>query len=256
MTAYRKFFDTMLLAAVLLVGLSALQPMHAARMEQQSVTKVLNLMEGDWYDAVGNRVLQIGGGYINGCRVLAAYDFAGGSSHGAGRFDILESTGSRSLYLTWNIRHADTDSIKLNDHQMLHRTAKPPFNESIAGIHLGMTSAEVTAVLGAPPQTGDLSPYVGTYGWYYPDLRIAVTFDADTVDRILLLRGSRAVLEHSGLNCENAPYEFAQAYQMKRVPKINYDDRYSGSGCYGIGGEEYLSFGNRMEYVMLSKYWN
>lgn len=256
MTVYRKFFGTMLLAAFLLVGLSALQPAHAARMEQQSVTKVLNLMEGDWYDADGNRVLQIGGGYINGCRVLAAYDFAGGSSHGAGRFDILESTGSRSLYLTWDIRHADTDSIKLNDHQMLHRTAKPPFNESIAGIHLGMTSAEVTAVLGAPPQTGDLSPYVGTYGWYYPDLRIAVTFDADTVDRILLLRGSRAVLEHSRLNCENAPYEFAQAYQMKRVPKINYDDRYSGSGCYGIGGEEYLSFGNRMEYVMLSKYWN
>ena len=139
---------------------------------------------------------------------------------------------------------------------MLHRTAKPPFNESIAGIHLGMTSAEVMAVLGAPPQTGDLRPYVGTYGWYYPDLRIAITFDADTVDRILLLRGSRAVLEHSGLNCENTPYEFAQAYQMKRVPKINYDDRYSGSGCYDIGGEEYLSFGNRMEYVMLSKYWN
>ena len=256
MTVYRNFFGTMLLVAVLLVGLSVLQPAHAARMEQQYVTKVLNLMEGDWYDVDGNRVLQIGGGYINGCRVLAAYDFAGGSSHGAGRFDILESTGSRSLYLTWDIRHADTDSIKLNDHQMLHRTAKPPFNESIAGIHLGMTSAEVTAVLGAPPQTGDLSPYVGTYGWYYPDLRIAVTFDADTVDRILLLRGSRAVLEHSRLNCENAPYEFAQAYQMKRVPKINYDDRYSGSGCYGIGGEEYLSFGNRMEYVMLSKYWN
>ena len=40
-----------------------------------------------------------------------------------GRFDILESTGSCSLYLTWDIRHADTDSIKLNDHQMLHRTA-------------------------------------------------------------------------------------------------------------------------------------
>ena len=256
MIVQRHFFCTLLFAAFLVVGLFAPQPAHAARMEQQSVTKVLNLMEGDWYDVDGNRVLQIGGGYINGCRVLAAYDFAGGSSHGAGRFDILESTGSRSLYLTWDIRHADTDSIKLNDHQMLHRTAKPPFNESIAGIHLGMTSAEVTEVLGAPPQTGDLRPYVGTYGWYYPDLRIAVTFDADTVDRILLLRGSRAVLEHSGLNCENAPYEFAQAYQMKRVPKINYDDRYSGSGCYGIGGEEYLSFGNRMEYVMLSKYWN
>ncbi|WP_455143566.1 hypothetical protein [Selenomonas noxia] len=252
----KRFFYTTLLYFSLLVGVIALQPAHAARMEQQYVTKVLNLMEGDWYDADGNRVLQIGGGYINGCRVLAAYDFAGASSYGAGRFDILESTGSRSLYLTWDIRHSDTDSIKLNDHQMLHRTAKPPFNESIAGIHLGMTSAEVTAVLGAPTQTGNLNPYVNTYGWYYASLRIAVTFDADTVDRILLLKGSRAVLERSGLNCENAPYEFAQAYQMKHVPKINYDDQYSGSGCYGIGGEEYLSFGNRMEYVMLSKYWN
>ena len=256
MTVYRKFWGTMLLAAFLLVGLFAPQPAHAARMEQQYVTKVLNLMEGDWYDADGNRVLEIGGGYINGCRVLAAYDFAGGSSHGAGRFDILESTGSRSLYLTWDIRHSDTDNIKLNDHQMLHRTAKPPFNESIAGIHLGMTSAEVTAVLGAPPQTGDLRPYVGTYGWYYPDLRIAVTFDADTVDRILLLKGSRVVLERSGLNCGNTPYEFAQAYQMKHVPQVRYDDSNVFTGCHAIGGEEYLSFGNRMEYVMLSKYWN
>ena len=256
MTVYRKFWGTMLLAAVLLVGLFAPQTAHAAQMEQQYVTKVLNLMEGDWYDADGNRVLEIGGRYINGCRVLAAYDFAGASSHGAGRFDILENTGSRSLYLTWDIRHADTDSIKLNDHQMLHRTAKPPFNESIAGIHLGMTSAEVTAIHGTPPQTGDLRPYVGTYGWYYPDLRIAITFDADTVDCILLLWGSCAMFEHSGLSCGNTPYELAQAYQMKHVPRINYDDRYSGSGCYGIGGEEYLSFGNRMEYVMLSKYWN
>ena len=216
-------------------------------MEQQYVTKVLNLMEGDWYDADGNRVLEIGGGYINGCRVLAAYDFAGASSHGAGRFDILENTGSRSLYLTWDIRHADTDSIKLNDHQMLHRTAKPPFNESIAGIHLGMTSGEVLAVLGSPTQAGNLSPYVNTYGWYYSDRRIAITFDADTVDRILLFKGSSAVLERSGLNCENTPYEFAQAYHMKRVPVINYDAHYSSSGIYSIGADEYLAFGNRME---------
>ena len=30
----------------------------------------------------------------------------------------------------------------------------------------------------------------------------------------------------------------------------------TSSGCHAIGGEEYLSFANRMEYVMLSKYWN
>jgi len=30
----------------------------------------------------------------------------------------------------------------------------------------------------------------------------------------------------------------------------------TSSGCHGIGGEEHLFFCNRMEYVMLSKYWN
>ena len=254
--AYQRLLGTMILIISLLIGLSVPQPAHAAQMEQQYVTKVLNLMEGDWYDADGNRVLQIHDGFINGCQVLAGYDFAGSSSFGAGRFDILESTGRRKLYLEWDIRHADTDSIKLNDHQMLHRTAKPPFNESIAGIHLGMTSAEVTAVLGAPTQTGNLNPYVNTYGWYYASLRIAVTFDADTVDCILLLWGSCAMFEHSGLSCGNTPYEFAQAYQMKHVPQVRYDDSNVFTGCHAIGGEEYLSFGNRMEYVMLSKYWN
>ena len=148
MIAYQRVLYTMFPTLSLLVSLFVLQPAHAAQMEQQYVTKVLNLMEGDWYDADGNRVLQIHDGFINGCQVLAGYDFAGSSSFGAGRFDILESTGRRKLYLEWDIRHADTDSIKLNDHQMLHRTAKPPFNESIAGIHLGMTAAEVTATLG------------------------------------------------------------------------------------------------------------
>ena len=89
-----------------------------------------------------------------------------------------------------------------------------------------------------------------------PQSAIAVTFDADTVDRIFLLKGSRAVLERSWLNCENMPYEFAQAYQMKRIPEVRYDDSNVFTGCHAIGGEEYLSFGNRMEYVMLSKYWN
>ena len=254
MNAVRQVLYASLLAAILLIGLSETQPAYAARMEQQYVTSVLNLMEGDWYDASGACILQIKGGYINGCQVLAAYDFAGSRPNGTGRFEILERTGSRNLYLTWDIRHSDKDSIKLNDSQMLHRTAKPSFNESIAGIHLGMTSGEVLAVLGSPTQTGNLSPYVNTYGWYYRDHRIAITFDADTVDRILLFKGSSAVLERSGLNCENTPYEFAQAYHMKRVPVINYDAHYSSSGIYSIGSDEYLAFGNRMDYIMLTKY--
>ncbi|ANR70202.1 hypothetical protein AXF19_03830 [Selenomonas sp. oral taxon 126] len=254
MTTAKCFLAAFLFAVSLVIG--AVQPAEAAQMEQQYVTKTLNLMEGDWYDADGNCILQIHDGYINGCPVLAAYDFAGGTSHGAGRFEILESTGTRNLYLTWDIRRSDKDAIKLNDAQMLHRTAKPAFNESIAGIHLGMTSAEVTKTIGAPTQQGNLNPYVNTYGWYYAPLRVAVTFDADTVDRIILMRGSPASLDRSGLNCTNEPYEFAEAYHMKSVPRVHYDDTYSFSGCYAIGGEEYLVFGNYMDHIMLTKYWN
>lgn len=229
---------------------------QAMQMEQRYVVKVLDIMEGDWFDVSGNRVLRIHDGFINGCEVLAGYDFAGSSSFGVGRFDILESTGRRKLYLEWDIRHSDKDSIKLNDSQMLHRTAKPSFNESVAGIHLGMTSAEVSAVLGAPTQTADFRPYVNETGWYYAGLQIGITFDADTVDRILLFKGGSAVLDQLGLNCMSDPSAFAKAYHMSRIPKINYDDRYSDSGIYGIGNEEYLSFGNRMDYIMLTKYWN
>lgn len=256
MTAHQRFFYMMLLVIPLLVSLFAPQTAVASKMEQKYITKVLNLMAGDWYDTAGNRILWIQDGFINDCRVLAAYDFAGSSSNGAGRFEILESTGTRNLYLTWDIRGTDQDSIKLNDSQMLHHMTKPSFNESIAGIHLGMISADVAQVLGAPTETRNLSPYVNTYGWYYRSLGIAVTFDANTVDRILLMKGSSASLDRSGLNCENTPYEFAQAYHLKSIPKIDYDDRYSSGGCYAIGGGEYLSFGSRMNHIMLSKYWN
>lgn len=253
MTANKRFLAALLFVASLLIGLSGTQPAEAKlQMEQQYATKVLSLMEGDWYDAAGNRVLQFHDGYINGCQVLAAYDFAGSSAFGAGCFRILESTGTRDLYLSWDIRRSEQSSLKLNDSQMLHRTSKPAFNESIAGIHLGMSSGEVTEALGAPTQAGiNLQPYVNTYGWYYAPLRIAITFDANTVDRIILLKDSPASLQRSGLNCTNEPYEFAQAHQMKSVPKVD-----SNSGPYAIGGGEYLSFGSHMSHIMLSKYSN
>ena len=100
MTAHQRFFYMMLLVIPLLVSLFAPQTAVASKMEQKYITKVLNLMAGDWYDTAGNRILWIQDGFINDCRVLAAYDFAGSSSNGAGRFEILESTGTRNLYLT------------------------------------------------------------------------------------------------------------------------------------------------------------
>jgi hypothetical protein len=232
---------------------------HAMRqMSASSVSEALTLMEGNWYDHAGNLVLQIHDGYINGCQVLAGYDFAGGTSHAQGQFRILESTGTRTLFLAWDIspNAPERDSIKLNDSLMLHRVAIVSYYESIAGVHLGMTPSEVQATLGRPTRTGNLRPISHLPGWYYADQEMIITFDADSVDRILLLKGSTNTLATSGLNCDNSPAEFARAYHLGRVPIVDYPNDYSTGGIYSIGHGENLSFGNHMSYVMLTKYSN
>jgi hypothetical protein len=253
----KRNFMIAAITVFLIMGMVVPNTVQAMReMESQYVTKALNIMDGDWYDHSGKLVLQIHDGCINGCKVLTGYDFAGGNSCANGQFRILESTGTRNLYLSWDIRHSGKDSIKLNDSQMLHRTARVSFNESIADIHLGMTSSEVKSVLGQPSQTGDLKPYWGMAGWYYDGKQMVITFDADCVDRIVLLKNSKATLAKSGLNCSNTPYEFAQAYHMNRVPKVDYNEKYTFDGCHSIGDDEYLSFGNHMDYIMLTNYSN
>ena len=54
MTAHQRFFYMMLLVIPLLVSLFAPQTAVASKMEQKYITKVLNLMAGDWYDTAGN----------------------------------------------------------------------------------------------------------------------------------------------------------------------------------------------------------
>lgn len=254
-----KRLMTGLLLGTLFLGSSGMMEVQASYMRQvepQYVTKIENALNGDWYDHDGNLVLQIHDGYINGCQILAVYDLAGATGHGDAQFRILESTGERMLQLSWWSRHTDRDSLKLNDSQMLHRVAKLSYHESVAGIHLGMDSAEVKSVLGEPSATGDMKPYLGwtMYGWYYADQKLIVTFDADCVDRIILLKGSSQVLKTTGLNCSNTPAEFAAAYHMKRVPKVDFADEYSDDGCHDIGNGEYLSFGNHMSHIMLTIY--
>ena len=247
------------LSLSLLFGASAVTPAQAAhQMEAQYVTKVLQLMEGNWYDRAGNLILSIHNGYINNCQVLAGYDFAGGTSHGQGQFRILESTGDRNLMLAWDINRRDMTkgSIKLNDSEVLHRSANVSYYESIAGVHLGMTPSEVQATLGQPTRTGDLQPITHLPGWYYADQKMVITFDANSVDRILLYKGSSNTLAKSGLNCNNSPSEFASAYHMSRVPQVDYSGKYTSGGIYSIGHGENLSFGNHMSYVMLTKYNN
>lgn len=58
---------------------------------------------GDWYDANGNLVYSIHHGYINGARIIDAYECVGGNPGGA-IVTILEATGPRSIRMSW-VKH-------------------------------------------------------------------------------------------------------------------------------------------------------
>lgn len=63
-------------------------------MDMKYVTKFLRMCIGEWYDQNGNRVLSISENTINGCNVLAGFDFAGGGINSSGYFRILEKSAA------------------------------------------------------------------------------------------------------------------------------------------------------------------
>lgn len=255
----KKLITCLLSTAFIFCGadLNVSQAMAWRQEEPAMATKYINNIEGKWYDHKGNLVLNIYNGSINGQRLIAVYNIAGSRSMGNAIFKTTAGKGTRAMKLSWVMNHNSNDQLKYNDSIILHRTARVPFYESVAGIHLGMTPDEVRETIGGPSQMGRLSPELNIYGWYYEDKRIFLTFDGDNVNRIIMLRGSNVKLHKSGLNCNNAPNDFADAYHLNRVPDIDYGDRgYTTGGSYKIADNEYLTFGNHMSYIMLSPYFN
>lgn len=219
---------------------------------------ILDLMQGDWYDDNGVKVLAINGRFINACEVLEAYDFAGSNSLGVGVFRIQESTGVREIKLEWNLSNTPASMISLNDTQALHKTTNY-YYESIAGVHLGMSAEKVAQTLGQPTQVATSSNpvYVAgdeiTNGWYYQDKGLLVTFASRSVNGISLFQHSNLRLERSGLNCSSSMQAFAQAYNMNRVPEWPSHDF---NGVYSIGHGEFIFFGKNMKEISLSIYNN
>ena len=247
-----------LLSFVFNVTISPSASAIANKMEWKYVQKALTLMQGDWYDDNGGRVITINDKYINGCEVLSAYDFAGGSSCAVGTFRIQESTGERDIRIEWNISRTSADYITINDNQTLHKT-KNYFYESIGGFHLGMPFSLVEQKIGKPTRilTANSPLQIGNdvynSGWYYQNEGIIITFNSKSIDRILLLKQSNLTFEKSGLNCSNTPEAFAKAYSMTHIPPWPSSDF---NGVYSIGHGEFISFGKNMDNVMLTVYNN
>lgn len=114
MCKVKVFLTAFILSLAFVGGTIQTSPVQAQTMAYQYVSNAVNKMAGDWYDSQGNLVLSIADGYINGCQVVAGYDFAGGSSNAVGVFRILEDAGYRNIKIQWSIHNSQQDHLVFN----------------------------------------------------------------------------------------------------------------------------------------------
>jgi hypothetical protein len=112
-----KFKVIMIITVLLVLAFSTAQ---ASQMNQSTVINVLNKIQGDWYDPGDNLILSINDDYINDCKVVGGYDFAGGSSNGVGIFRIAESAGYRNLKIELHCGQGVAASLIFNG-ETLHQ---------------------------------------------------------------------------------------------------------------------------------------
>lgn len=216
---------------------------HRAVNEQISAS-LLNQFQGTWYNHQGQAMLDIQNGYINSTQVVGMYDYIGSKTKGDAIIRLQEKNGLKDLKFSWSIRHNDKDYIVVNDMTMLRNVPQVSYYESIADIHLGMSTDEVKAILGTPSTKGPLKSLYVLNGWYYADKKLALSFKGDTVDGIYLLKGSKLRFKQSGLNADNSLPTFAEEYKFQS-PALR-----KGT-TYPIGHEEYMYFDDQGQYVWL-----
>ncbi|WP_298703649.1 hypothetical protein [uncultured Veillonella sp.] len=211
---------------------------------EQLATSLLQQFQGTWYNHQGQPMLDIQNGYINSTQVTGIYNYAGSKAKGDAILRLQEKAGPKDLKFSWSIRHTPKDYIVVNDMTMLRNVPTVSYNESIAGVHLGMNASEVKAQLGNPSQIGRLNNLYILKGWYYGDKKIALSFKGDTVDGIYLLKGSALRFKKSGLNADNALATFAEEYNFKSASLRL-------GTTYPIGQDEYMYFDEQGRFVWL-----
>lgn len=222
----------------------------ANQADWQYVQKKLQLLQGDWYNDDGELIVSIKDNYINGCQVLSASQFAGGSNFAAGTFYIKESTGTRGLKIMFQIFNKPSDYIIVDDNVMLHK-ATDYYYESVGGVHIGMSASNAEKILGTPSRQKTYSK--GSYTWYYDSKGIEVGFSGHCVSSIKILKSCKLRLAKSGLNCSDTPQAYIKFYNWQ--PRSNGKFYYEESPNE-IGYGEYIWLGKNMQDVTLTVHWN
>lgn len=196
---------------------------------------------GDWYDCDGNLIMSIKVGSINNCQIIKGFDFAGGYPRG-GIFRILEANGYRDIRLDMEGDKGSIHQLLIVDKkQVLYRTTKPQYFESVSGIYLGMPMKEVYKIFGVPSNRNDSESFLNPdfHRLDYDKVGLTLFFDGDAVVQILLKKNSTCHFDRTGFNCNDSFKSYYDAYKMKKIPFVDGD---INSGLIAIGDGEYMFF--------------
>ena len=227
---------------------------HAAQMPQYDNTEFLpqtmNTLRGDWYNANNKLVLSIKDEYINNCQVVKLMNLVGGTGRGGAIFTIVENNGSRDLLIGWNV-HGDEHDTLIYDGKTLHKKSAGYF-ESVDGVYLGMTKAQVIAKIGVPAKVGTTK---NSGDLLYSERGMEVSLSNDSVVGITIRQNGTARFDRTGFNCRTSLDSYYKAYKLNRCPRPSTVPD-TTNGTYGIGCGEYLIFDEYPLAVSLTIYSN
>lgn len=221
--------------------------------------RIVSKLQGEWYDADGNVVLDFKGNTVNGCAIVGAYHPAGGGSNFSCIIRIIEADGYRDLPVIGENLQKDSyhahvilngDNMDERKGILLMRTKAAKYYESVGGIGLDMPEKEVLAKYGKPDKIQNLKPWKNLDTWQYQKLGLELTMRHQRVWIIKIYQNGNRHFDRTGFDCANAPYEFQSAYGFNRVPKAG---QY---GAYSVGHEEYIWFDNYPNSITLSMFNN
>ncbi|MFV0637036.1 hypothetical protein [Mitsuokella sp.] len=244
-----------LLAALLLWCFSSI----AMASSYDTTASILSKLQGQWYDAEGNVVLDFQGRTVNGCEIVGAYHPAGGNSDFSCIIRIVEADGYRDLPLICESLRKDSyhshvilnkDNMDDSKGTMLMRMPQARYYESVGGIGLDMPAAEVVAKYGRPDKIQKSKTWKTLDTWQYQKLGLELTMRHQRVFIIKMYRNGNRHFDRTGFNCANAPYEFQEAYGFRQAPKAG---QY---GAYSVGHGEYMWFDDYPNSITLSMFWN
>lgn len=252
----KPFKKTLLLVLTLLLSLCFSSFAFAS---YDPTPGILAKLQGKWYDAAGNVVLDFEGNSVNGCTIVGAYNPAGGSSDFSCTIRIIEAQGYRDLPIIGESLYKDSyhahvifngDNRDETKGTLLLRTPEAQYNESVGSIGLDMPAKEVQAKYGSPDTIQQVKPWTQLDTWQYRKLGLELTMRHGRVWIIKMYKNGDRHFDRTGFNCANALYEFKEAYGFNHVPKAG---QY---GAYGIGHGEFLWFNDYPNSITLSTFWN